>query len=43
MEKFYFEEPNINRKEEAIEYINEFYNYKSDINGTGGLQRYLDD
>lgn len=43
MEKFYFEEPNINRKEEAIEYINEFYEYKSDINGTGGLQRYLDD
>lgn len=43
MEKFYFEEPNINRKEEAIEYINEFYDYKSDINGTGGLQRYLDD
>lgn len=42
MEKFYLEEPNIGRKNEAIGFINEFYNYKSDINGTGGLQRFLD-
>lgn len=43
MEKFYFEEPNISRKEAAISYINEFYEYNSEINGVGGLHRYLDD
>ncbi len=43
MEKFYFEEPNITRKEDALSYINEFYEYKSEINGVGGLNRYLDD
>lgn len=42
MEKFYFEEPSLKRKDDAIDYINEFYEYKSNINGTGGLQRYLD-
>ncbi len=42
MEKFYYEIPSIKRKNEAIEYINEFYEYKSNINGTGGLQRFLD-
>lgn len=42
MEKFYYEIPSIARKNEAIEYINEFYEYKSNINGTGGLQRFLD-
>ena len=43
MEKFYFEEPNISRKEDALSYINEFYEYNSEINGVGGLHRYLDD
>ena len=43
MEKFYLEEPSINRKDEAISYINEFYKYNSQINGVGGLHRYLDD
>ncbi len=43
MEKFYFEEPSIHRKDESISYINEFYKYNSEINGTGGLHRYLDD
>lgn len=43
MEKFYFEVPHMGRKEEAIEFIEEFYKYNSSINGTGGLQRYLDD
>ena len=43
MEKFYLEEPYIKRKNEAIAFINEFYEYKSDINGTGGLQRFLSD
>ena len=42
MEKFYLEEPCIKRKKEAIDFINEFYKYKSSINGTGGLQRFLD-
>lgn len=42
VEKFYFEVPSIERKKEAIDYINEFYKYNSEINGTGGLQRYLD-
>ena len=42
MEKFYLEVPSIERKEDAIEYINEHYEYKSDINGSGGLHRYLD-
>lgn len=43
MEKFYLEEPYIKRKNEAIAFINEFDEYKSDINGTGGLQGFLDD
>ena len=42
MEKFYFEVPSIERKEDAIEYLNEFIEYKSEINGSGGLDRYLD-
>ena len=42
MEKFYFEVPSIKRKEEAINYIEEYYKNNSKINGTGGLQRYLD-
>lgn len=43
MEKFYLESPSLKRKEEAINFINEFYAYNSNINGTGGLRRYLDD
>lgn len=42
MEKLKFEIPSIDRKEDAIEYINEFYEYNSKINGSGGLDRYLD-
>ena len=42
MERFYLEEPNINRKEEAINYIEEHYKYNSNINGSGGLHRYID-
>ena len=37
MEKFYFERPSLKRKEEIIEYLDEFVKYKSDINGSGGL------
>ena len=43
MERFYFEEPGIKRKDDAIAYIKEFYEFGSDINGAGGLHRYLDD
>ena len=32
-----FELPTLKRKEEAIQYINEFHAYHSAINGTGGL------
>lgn len=43
MEKLFFEVPGIKRKDDAIAYIREFHKYNSDINGTGGLHRYLDD
>ena len=42
MDKLYFEVPTIERKKDAIEYLNEHYEYKSNINGTGGLHKYLD-
>ena len=35
--------PTMEYKEKAIDFINEFNEYKSDINGTGGLYRYLND
>ena len=41
MEKFYFEVPSIERKNDAIEYIFEHYKYNSNINGSGGLDRYI--
>ncbi len=43
MERFYFEVPGPERKEDAAAYVREFYAYGSDINCTGGLHRYLDD
>lgn len=33
--------PNINYKDKAIDYINEFYTYGSEINGSGSLDRLL--
>ncbi len=33
--------PNIRYKDKAIDYINEFYAYQSDINGSGALDRFL--
>ena len=33
--------PNISYKDQAIEYINEFYEFGSEINGSGGLDRFL--
>ena len=42
MERFYFEIPGPERKEDAIDYIREFHEYRSAINGTGGLDRFTD-
>ena len=41
MEKFYLETPSLERKNEIIDYINEFVEYNSDINGTGSLDNIL--
>ena len=43
MEKFYFEVPSINRKEDALEFIQEFFNYSSNVYGAGSLKRYVND
>ena len=40
-ELFKHEAPTLERKRDAIKYIKEFYKYKSNINGVGGLDRYL--
>lgn len=42
MERFYLERPSIDRKQEIIDYINEFVLYKSDTNGTGALDKILE-
>ena len=39
MEKFYLEKPSIEQKDEIIEYLDEFVKYKSDINGSGSLDK----
>lgn len=41
MEKLVLIKPTIEYKEKAIDFINEFYKYNSEINGCGGLDRYL--
>ncbi len=41
MEKLYLELPSLERKNEALEYIEEFYKYDSQIHGTGSLDREL--
>lgn len=41
--KFKYEVPSIERKQDAIDYIKEFHEYNSSINGVGGLDRYLED
>lgn len=43
MEYLYYEVPSLSRKEEAIEYIKEHHEYNSRINGSGGLDKYIDD
>ena len=42
MEKFYLERPSMERKNEIIDYINEYEKYGSLINGTGSLDRILE-
>ena len=42
MEKFYFERPSLKRKEEIIEFLDEFIKYKSNINGSGGMDKIYD-
>ena len=42
MEKFYFEVPTINRKNDALEFIQEFFDYSSNVYGAGSLKRYVD-
>ena len=39
MEKFYFERPSLKRKDEIIKFLDEFIKYKSEINGSGGLDK----
>ena len=42
LEKFYFERQSIERKNEIIEYLDEFVKYGSDINGSGSLDKIYD-
>lgn len=42
MERFFLERPSMERKNEIIDYINEFVEYKSAINGTGSLDKILE-
>ena len=42
MERFYLEEPSLERKNEIIEYLDEFVKYNSNINGTGSLDKIYD-
>ena len=41
MEKFYYEEPSLERKNDVIEYLNEHIDFNSDINGTGSFDKIL--
>lgn len=42
MERFYLEEPSLERKDGIIEYLDEFVKYNSNINGTGSLDKIYD-
>lgn len=39
MERFYLEIPSLERKNDVLEFMQEFIDYRSDINGSGGLSR----
>ena len=41
MEKMFLEIPTINRKQEALDYLEENVKYNSDINGTGSMHMCL--
>ena len=43
MERFYFEVPTLDRKQDAIDFLKEFKDYGSNIHGTGGFNRYYPD
>ena len=42
MEKYYLEIPTIERKEEALVYVKEFYKYNSNPNGVGDLDKFIE-
>lgn len=42
MDRLRHEVPSLERKDDAIQYIQEFLDYGSQINGVGGLDKYLD-
>ena len=42
MDKLKFVRPSLDNKDDALDYIKEFYNYNSPIEGVNGLHRYLD-
>lgn len=42
MEKFYLEEPTIERKNDASEFLDEFVKFSSELNGFGALEKNLD-
>lgn len=42
IEKFYLENPSIERKKDVIEYMNEHVKYNSNINGTGSFDHVLE-
>lgn len=39
MEKFYLEKPSQERKKDILDYLNEFVQYNSDVNGAGALDK----
>lgn len=43
MEKFYLEVPTLERKEDALEYVQEHIDYQSEINGVAGLNHCSED
>lgn len=43
MDRLFLEEPSAKRKQEAIDYLKETVKYQSDFNGTGCMERCLDD
>ena len=42
MDKLMFVRPSLDNKDDALDYINEFYKYNSPIEGVNGLHKYLD-